>query len=77
MASSIEPTSGESCSNEALRALIHDHPGETPVLLRIPAGPGREQRMQLRLGVAYDAELSAAIKRRLGGSVELRLVSPD
>jgi hypothetical protein len=61
----------------ALRELIHAHPGETPVLLGIPSGgAGTEQRMQLRRGVAYDAEFVSAVKRRLGESaVELRLDS--
>jgi DNA polymerase-3 subunit alpha len=58
----------------ALREIIHLHPGDTPVVLRIPAGPGREQRMELRIGVAYDAELLADVRRRLGERlVELRL----
>jgi len=61
-----------------LRELIHDHPGETPVVLRIPVGPGREQRLELRRGVAYDAELLATIRRRLGeGLVELELIGPS
>jgi len=30
------------------------------------AGGGRVQRMELRVGVAYDAELVALINRRLG-----------
>jgi hypothetical protein len=57
-----------------LREVIHAHPGDTPVLLRIPAGGGREERMQLRRGVAYDAEFAAEVSRRLGpAAVELRL----
>jgi hypothetical protein len=51
---------------EQLKALIQDHPGETTVVLRLPAGQNREQRMQLRTGVAYDAELLAALRRRIG-----------
>jgi hypothetical protein len=59
---------------EDVRTLIHDHPGETSVVLHIPAGGGREQAMQLRSGVAYDAELVADLRRRLGdGVVEVRL----
>ena len=38
-----------------------------------PTADGRRQRMDLRVGVAYDAELLASIQRRVGGSVELRL----
>jgi DNA polymerase-3 subunit alpha len=60
-----------------LRELIHEHPGETAVVLRIPVGPGREQRLELRRGVAYDAELLSQIRRRLGeGLVELELIGP-
>jgi DNA polymerase-3 subunit alpha len=58
---------------QALRDLFRDRPGGTPVVLHIPAGAGREQQMQLRAGVAYDAELVADVRRRLGGMVELRL----
>jgi len=59
----------------ALKALIHAHAGDTSVILRIPAGPGREQRMQLRVGVAYDAELLAALRREIGVQLlELRLI---
>ena len=61
-------------SFRALRELIHARPGETPVVLHIPAGGGREQRMELRTGVAYDAELLAEVGRRLGqGLVALHL----
>ena len=47
----------------ALRQLIHERPGETLVVLHIPVGPGREQQMHLRTGVAYDAELIASVHR--------------
>ena len=61
-------------SFRALRELLHDRPGETPVVLHIPAGGGREQRMELRTGVAYDAELLPEVRRRLGeGLVDLHL----
>jgi hypothetical protein len=57
-----------------LRQVIHEHPGETPVILHIPAGGGRSQRMELRLGVAYDGELVTALERQLGaGLVDLTL----
>ncbi len=59
---------------QALRSIIHERPGDTPVVLHIPAGPGRSQRMELRVGVAYDAELVAGISRRVGDAmVELSL----
>ncbi len=58
----------------ALREIIHEHPGETPVVLHIPAGGGRNQRMELRVSVAYDAELVAMIGRLVGqGTVQLSL----
>jgi hypothetical protein len=61
-------------SLQTLRELIHERPGETPVVLHIPAGGGREQRMELRTRVAYDAELLAEVGRRLGeGLVVLHL----
>jgi hypothetical protein len=57
-----------------LRQVIHQHPGETRVILHIPAGGGRSQRMELRLGVAYDGELVSALERQLGsGLVDLAL----
>jgi len=57
-----------------LRAVIQERPGETPVVLHIPSGPGREQQMQLRIGVAYDTDFVAEVQRRLGeGLVQLHL----
>jgi hypothetical protein len=50
-----------------LREIVHERPGDTALVLHIPAGGGRVQRMELRSGVAYDAELVATINRRLGG----------
>ena len=59
---------------QRLREIIHERPGDTPVVLHIPAGPGRSQRMELRVGVAYDAELVSGISRRVGDTmVELSL----
>jgi DNA polymerase-3 subunit alpha len=59
---------------QRLRALIHARPGDTHVVLHVPSGPGRDQRMELRVGVAYDGELVALLGRTLGeGSVRLSL----
>jgi DNA polymerase-3 subunit alpha len=58
---------------QSLKELIHERPGETGVVLHIPAGNGREQEMTLRVGVAYDAELLSEANRRLGTLAELRL----
>ena len=52
-----------------LRQIVHERPGDTPLVLHIPAGGGRVQRMELRVGVAYDSELVALIGRRLGQRV--------
>ncbi|MDQ3447635.1 MAG: hypothetical protein M3432_00450, partial [Chloroflexota bacterium] len=58
---------------QLLRDVLRDHPGDTPVVLHIPAG-GADRPMQLRAGVAYDAELLSAVRRRLGeGIAELML----
>ncbi|MDQ3492367.1 MAG: DNA polymerase III subunit alpha, partial [Chloroflexota bacterium] len=58
---------------QTLRDVLREHPGDTPVVLHIPAGAD-ERPMQLRGGVAYDAELLAVVRRRLGeGIAELRL----
>jgi hypothetical protein len=57
---------------EAFRELLRDRPGGTRVVLHLPGRDGGE--MELRRGVAYDAELLAEVRRRLGdGVVELRL----
>jgi DNA polymerase-3 subunit alpha len=57
----------------ALRESFAGRPGDTPVVLHVPAGGGREQPMQLRVGVAYDAELLGEVQRRVGGLVRLEL----
>jgi DNA polymerase-3 subunit alpha len=49
---------------EVARAL-RDRPGETPVVLHIPVGPGQEETMEARYRVAYDPELLAEIGRRV------------
>jgi len=60
---------------EEFRTLIRSRPGGTRVVLHVPSGRGAaELPMELRTGVAYDAELLAEVARRLGGgSVDLRL----
>jgi hypothetical protein len=60
---------------EAFKALLRDRPGETRVVIHVPGPSGGEPRpMELRRGVAYDAELLAEVRRRLGeGVVELQL----
>jgi DNA polymerase-3 subunit alpha len=62
---------------ESFRTLLRDRPGETRVVIHVPGpGGGAPLPMELRHGVAYDAELVAEIRRRLGeGLVEIRLAS--
>jgi hypothetical protein len=60
---------------EAFRGLLVERPGATRVILHLPAaGGGSALPMELRRGVAYDSELLAEVRRRLGeGIVELSL----
>jgi hypothetical protein len=58
---------------EAFKTVMRDRPGATRVVIHVP-GPGGGE-MELRRGVAYDAEMLAEVRRRLGdGLVDLRLV---
>jgi hypothetical protein len=62
---------------EQVKELLRARPGGTKVVIHVP-GPngGTALPMELRRGVAYDAELLAEVRRRLGdGLVELRLAS--
>jgi len=57
----------------AFRALLRERPGDTPVLVHVEVGGTAGLPMSLR-PVAYDAELVAEVRRRLGeGTVELQL----
>jgi len=60
---------------EEVRAVLRARPGGTRVVIHLPQGIGRPALpMELRGGVAYDAELPAEVRRRLGeGLVELEL----
>ena len=58
---------------EELRSLIRARPGGTRVVLHVPGTRGGELPMELRSGVAYDADLLAEVSRRLGSGVELQL----
>ncbi|MGZ6271026.1 MAG: DNA polymerase III subunit alpha [Candidatus Limnocylindrales bacterium] len=62
---------------QSLREVLHGHPGDTAVVVHIPAGRGAAQAMQLRLRVAYDTELLSDVQRRLGAAlVRLELDPP-
>ena len=62
---------------ETFKTLLRDRPGSTRVVIHLPAPTGGPALpMELRRGVAYDSELVAEVRRRLGdGLVELSLVS--
>ena len=58
---------------EAFRQLVRERPGETRVVVHVPAPGGSALPLELR-GIAYDVELLAEIRRRLGeGAVDLQL----
>ncbi len=61
----------------AVRDVLRGRPGATRVTIHLPQGPGRAALpMELRAGVAYDAELAAEVARRLRpGLVHLALAS--
>ncbi len=59
---------------EELSALLKQRPGATRVVFHIPQQGGATLPMEIRLGVAYDAELLAEVGRRLGeGLVRLEI----
>jgi hypothetical protein len=59
---------------ETVRAVLSARPGGTRVVLHLPAAGGSGLPLELRRGVAFDSELVADVKRRLGdGVVELSL----
>jgi hypothetical protein len=60
---------------ETFKAVLRDRPGGTRVIIHVPsAAGGAALPMELRRGVAYDAELLAEVRRRLGdGLIDLRL----
>jgi hypothetical protein len=59
---------------EEIRGVLRSRPGGTKVVLHLPSQGGDALPMELRTGIAYDAELLAEVDRRLGrGIVELQL----
>ena len=57
---------------QAFQSVLRERPGRTPVVVHVPV-PGGAAPMPLR-GVAYDAELLAEVRRRVGdGVIELSL----
>ena len=54
---------------ETFRQLVRERPGETRVVVHIPAPGGSALPMQLKQAVAYDADLLAEVQRRLGTGI--------
>jgi hypothetical protein len=58
---------------QAFKVVMRERPGATQVVVHVPAPGGHTLPMELR-GVAYDAELVAEVRRRVGeGVIDLRL----
>jgi DNA polymerase-3 subunit alpha len=58
-----------------LRAVLKARPGATRVVFHVPQPSGETLPMEVRFGVAYDSELVAEVRRRLGeGLVRLEIV---
>jgi hypothetical protein len=74
---SVAPSDRVVVAMETFKSVLRDRPGETRVVIHVPGpGGGAALPMELRRGVAYDAELLAEIRRRLGeGIVEIHLGS--
>ncbi len=59
---------------QAFQGLVRERPGETRIVAHVPAPGGATLPMELRAKVAYDTELLAEVRRRLGeGTVDLQL----
>jgi hypothetical protein len=71
------PASQLVAAMEAIRGLVRERPGETRVVVHVPAVGGGVLPMELRAGIAYDTDLLAEVQRRLGqGIVQLSVAPP-
>jgi hypothetical protein len=62
---------------QELRAVLKGRPGDTRVVFHVPQPSGETLPMEVRFGVAYDTELVAEVRRRLGeGLVKLDVRQP-
>ena len=61
---------------ETFRQLARERPGDTRVVVHVPVQGGSALPMELRNGVAYDADLLAEVGRRLGAAVVQLSVAP-
>ena len=60
---------------QAFKGVLRERPGGTKVVVHVPAPGGAALPMELKGGVAYDAELVAEVRRRIGeGVVDLQLL---
>jgi hypothetical protein len=58
---------------QAFKGVLRERPGATRVVVHVPAPGGSALPMELK-GVAYDAELVAEVRRRVGdGVIDLQL----
>jgi hypothetical protein len=53
---------------QAFQAIMRERPGGTAVVVHVPAPGGSSRPMHLR-GVAFDTELEAEVRRRVGDGV--------
>ena len=73
----IAAGNGPNCAGAAPAAkLVRERPGETEVVVHVPAPGGRPQPMPLPRRVAYDVDLLAEVKRRLGEALVQLSVAP-
>jgi hypothetical protein len=56
--------------------LVRERPGDTEVVVHVPAPGGRPEPIHLPRRVAYDADLLAEVRRRLGASFVQLTVAP-
>jgi len=61
---------------KVITQLVRERPGETEVVVHVPAPGGRPQPMPLPRRVAYDTDLLAEVKRRLGEALVQLSVAP-
>jgi hypothetical protein len=62
---------------KVITQLVRERPGDTEVVVHVPAPGGRPQPMPLPRRVAYDADLLAEVRRRLGDAfVQLSVAPP-
>jgi hypothetical protein len=62
---------------KVITQLVRERPGDTEVVVHVPAPGGQPQPMPLPRRVAYDADLLAEVRRRLGDTfIQLTVLPP-